>query len=205
MAMIVTNYGYFSTAYTQPACQRYYPSWRLSSKAILGIRTFNIARRDRWIGIVLALLYLLSTLAEWFADLFHGIPSVINVRDPMDPHQRARCAPPQSMPTILLKLVVIFPPTHNYKGKSGQDTQRLENVIVTCPTLSAQKKVMTGLPLQFESKSNSKGSKSASDAEFNKPTSAHNSNDMELDIRICVKRSVVDYKDESEHSSSWVK
>jgi hypothetical protein len=28
---------------------------------------------------------------------------------------------------------------------------------------------------------------------------------MELDIRVCVERSVVDYKDESEHSSSWVK
>ncbi|KAG2126098.1 hypothetical protein BD769DRAFT_1668531 [Suillus cothurnatus] len=67
------------------------------------------------------------------------------------------------------------------------------------------KKVMIGLPSQFESKSNSKGSKSAGDAEFNKPTSAHNSNDMELDIRVCVERSVVDYKDESEHSSSWVK
>jgi hypothetical protein len=66
-------------------------------------------------------------------------------------------------------------------------------------------KVMTGLPLLFESKSNSKGSKSAGDAEFNKPTLAHNSNDMDLDIRVCVERSVVDYKDESEHSSSWVK
>jgi len=76
---------------------------------------------------------------------------------------------------------------------------------VARPTLSAQKKVMTGLPSQFESKSNSKGSKSAGDAEFNKPTSAHNSNDMDLDIHVCVERSVVDYKDESEHSSSWVK
>jgi hypothetical protein len=65
--------------------------------------------------------------------------------------------------------------------------------------------VMTGLPSQFKSKSNSKGSKSAGDAEFNKPTSAHNSNNMELDIHVCVERSVVDYKDESEHSSSWVK
>jgi hypothetical protein len=115
------------------------------------------------------------------------------------------------LPTVPLTLatfhrpVAIFPYTHTYKGKS-QDTQRLENVIVARPTLSAQKKVMTGLRSQFESKSNSKGSKSAGDAEFNKPTSAHNSNDMELDIRVCVERSVVvDYKDESEHSSSWVK
>ncbi|KIK44963.1 hypothetical protein CY34DRAFT_586424 [Suillus luteus UH-Slu-Lm8-n1] len=85
MAMIVSNYGYFSTTYTQQACQRYYlvaPIFKaiqtMISQAILGIRTFNIARRDRRIGVVLALLYLLSTSAEWFADLFHGIPSVIN-------------------------------------------------------------------------------------------------------------------------------
>lgn len=101
--------------------------------------------------------------------------------------------------------VAIFPLTHTYKGKSAPESQRLENVIVARPTLSAQKKVMTGLRSQFESKSNSKGSKSGGDPEF-KPTSAHNSNDMELDIRVCVERSVVvDYKDESEHSSSWVK
>jgi hypothetical protein len=132
--------------------------------------------------------------------------------DPTDPHQRTRCALPQSLPTIPLTLttfhrpVAIFPHTRTYKGKSTQDAQRLENVIVARPTLSAQKKVMTGLRTQFESKSNSKGSKSAGDAEFNKHTSAHNANDMELDIRVCVERSVVvDYKDESEHTSSWGK
>ncbi|KAG2748392.1 hypothetical protein P692DRAFT_20953801 [Suillus brevipes Sb2] len=306
MAMIVSNYGYFSTTYTQQACQRYYlvaPIFKaiqtMVSQAILGIRTFNIARRDRRVGIVLALLYLLSTSAEWFADLFHGIPSVINVRQcssQQDLMQTAsllrdtqnimdysctsanagkvlstwfyylavivfdvvivtvstmhllRYNPLSSRVERLIRILIydgigyfivlsaanvlnlVFYHTTNVqtqtagasvgyavtwimtqrilinvRGKS-QDTQRLENVIVARPTLSAQKKVMTGLRSQFESKSNSKGSKSAGDAEFNKPTSPHNSNDMELDIRVCVERSVVvDYKDESEHSSSWVK
>lgn len=105
MAIIVSNYGYFSTTYTQQACQRYYlvapifkglsyryfppvpglcwPRCSHTNYDITGhfgdqvppvdfcglqlhrlkthCRTFNIARRDRRIGVVLALLYLLST------------------------------------------------------------------------------------------------------------------------------------------------
>ncbi|KAG1768695.1 hypothetical protein EDD22DRAFT_222601 [Suillus occidentalis] len=282
LAMIVSNYGYFSTTYTQQACQRYYlvaPIFKaiqtMTSQAILGIRTFNIARRDRRIGAVLALLYLLSTSAEWFADLFHGTPSVINgnctsanagkvlstwfyylavilfdvVIVTVSTMHLLRYNPLSSRVERLIRILIydgigyfivlsaanvlnlVFYHTTNVqtqtagasvgyavtwimtqrilinvRGKSTQDAQRLENVIVARPTLSAQKKVMTGLRSQFESKSNSKGSKSASDAEFNKPTSAHNANDMELDIRVCVERSVVvDYKDESEHTSSWGK
>ncbi|KAG2134681.1 hypothetical protein BD769DRAFT_1443115 [Suillus cothurnatus] len=88
------------------------------------------------------------------------------------------------------------------------DTQRLENVIVARPTLTAQKKVMSGLRSQFESKSHSKGSDSARspiNGEF-RPKSPGKSNDMELDICVRVERSVVvDYMDESERPTSWVK
>ncbi|KAG1809580.1 uncharacterized protein BJ212DRAFT_593219 [Suillus subaureus] len=87
MAIVVSNYGFFSTAYTLQTCQHYYlvaPVFKaiqtMISQAILGIRTFNIARRNKRIGIVLLLLYLFSTAAEWFSDLFHRTPVVVDVR-----------------------------------------------------------------------------------------------------------------------------
>ncbi|KAG1833585.1 hypothetical protein EV424DRAFT_947508 [Suillus variegatus] len=85
IAMVVSNYGYFSTTYTQQTCQQYYivaPIFKaiqtMISQVTLGIRTFHIAKRERRIGILLLFLYLLSTSAEWFTDLFHGIPSVVD-------------------------------------------------------------------------------------------------------------------------------
>jgi hypothetical protein len=109
---------------------------------------------------------------------------------------------------MFIRSVAFFPLIHTYKENARPDAQRLEDVIVARPTLSAQKRVMSGLRSQFESKSHSKGSKgskSAGDAEF-RPASRNNSNDMELDVHVRVERSVmVDYKEESEHSDSWVK
>ncbi|KAG2121731.1 hypothetical protein DEU56DRAFT_904593, partial [Suillus clintonianus] len=79
LVILFSNYGYFSAAFTLQTCQQYYllaPVFKaiqtMISQVILGVRTFNIARRDRRIGIALLLLYLFSTAAEWFADLFHG-------------------------------------------------------------------------------------------------------------------------------------
>ncbi|KAG0699968.1 hypothetical protein DFH29DRAFT_654488 [Suillus ampliporus] len=87
MVMALSNYGYFSTAFTQQACQHYYlmaPIFKalqiMISQVILGIRTFNIARRDRQIGIALSLLYLFSISVEWFTDMVHRTPVVVNVR-----------------------------------------------------------------------------------------------------------------------------
>ncbi|KAG2743613.1 hypothetical protein P692DRAFT_20745832 [Suillus brevipes Sb2] len=78
IAIVVSNYGYFSTAYTLQTCQRYYlvaPAFKaiqtMISQAILGVRTFNIARRNMRIGVALLLLYLFSISAEWFSDIFH--------------------------------------------------------------------------------------------------------------------------------------
>ncbi|KAG2040568.1 hypothetical protein BDR03DRAFT_949193 [Suillus americanus] len=85
MAIVISNYGFFSTAYTLQTCQNYYlvaPAFKaiqtMVSQAILGIRTFNIARRDRRIGIALLLLYLFSISVEWFSDLFHRTPVVVD-------------------------------------------------------------------------------------------------------------------------------
>ncbi|KAG2747305.1 hypothetical protein P692DRAFT_20737791 [Suillus brevipes Sb2] len=76
VTIVVSNYGYFSTDFTQQACQQYYlaaPIFKavqtMISQAILGVRTFNIARRDRRIGIALLLIYFFLVSVEWFTDI----------------------------------------------------------------------------------------------------------------------------------------
>ncbi|KAG1782970.1 hypothetical protein EV702DRAFT_235026 [Suillus placidus] len=278
MAMVASNYGYFSTTYTQQTCQRYYlvapilkAMQTMISQVVLGVRTFNITRRDRQIGIILSLLYFLSTSAEWFADLFHGTPSVVNGNCTSANAGKVLSTWFYYLAVILYDVVIVTVSTMHllrYNPLSGRlerliriliydgigyfivltasnalnlafyhttnlqtqsagasvgyavtwimtqrilinvrapDAQRLENVIVARPTLSAQKRVVSGLRSQFDPKSHSKSSKNAVVAEF-RPTSPCNSNDMELDVRVRVERSVVvDYKDEPERSRSWVR
>jgi hypothetical protein len=94
----------------------------------------------------------------------------------------------------------------NRKEMTESNAQRSENVILARPPLTVRKKVMSGLRSQFESKSHSKGSKGSRcpiDTDF-RPTSPRNTNVVELDMRVCVERSVaVDYVDESKHSSLY--
>ncbi|KAJ8594958.1 hypothetical protein M405DRAFT_426402 [Rhizopogon salebrosus TDB-379] len=85
LAMILSNYGVFSTGFTEETCQRYYlvaPVFKVMqtmvSQAILGVRTFNIARRDRQIGIALMVLYLASITLEWFTNMFDRTPVVVD-------------------------------------------------------------------------------------------------------------------------------
>ncbi|KIK35273.1 hypothetical protein CY34DRAFT_783215 [Suillus luteus UH-Slu-Lm8-n1] len=81
IVMILSNYGVFSTGFTQESCKHYYmvaPVLKviqtMISQVILGVRTFNIARRDRRIGIVLVVLYFLSVSLEWFTNMFDRMP-----------------------------------------------------------------------------------------------------------------------------------
>ncbi|OJA11115.1 hypothetical protein AZE42_10194, partial [Rhizopogon vesiculosus] len=86
LVMIVSNYGFFSTNFTEETCQHYYlvaPTFKglshlmfthedpidsdhavvvqmMISQFILGVRTFNIARRDRRVGIALMALFFIS-------------------------------------------------------------------------------------------------------------------------------------------------
>lgn len=97
------------------------------------------------------------------------------------------------------------PLTSRPEEMTESDPQHSERVIIARPTLSARKKVLSGLRSQFESKSQSK--KTSKDAEF-APTSPRNGNadNMELDIRVRVERSmVVDHTpaDESDQWSLW--
>ncbi|KAG2116834.1 hypothetical protein DEU56DRAFT_162764 [Suillus clintonianus] len=279
LAIVLSNYGYFSTAFTLQTCQQYYlvaPIFKaiqtMISQVILGVRTFNIARRDRRIGIALLLLYLFAIAAEWFADLFHRTPVMVDVRHctsanagrvlstwfyylavmiydivmvTVSTMHLLRYNPLSSRVERLIRVLIydgigyfivlsaanvlnlILYHTTDIETQSAgasigyavtwimsqrilinirePNTQRLENVIVARNTNSAQKKVMSGLRSQFESKSHSKGSKTPIDAEFG-PASPHSghADDMELGVRVRVERSVVvDYMDESEHSSSW--
>ncbi|KAG2151248.1 uncharacterized protein EDB93DRAFT_1336732 [Suillus bovinus] len=85
MVMIISNYGVFSTSFTQETCKHYFmvsPIFKviqtMISQVILGVRTFNIARRDRRIGIALVVLYFVSVLLEWFTNMFDRIPVVVN-------------------------------------------------------------------------------------------------------------------------------
>jgi hypothetical protein len=78
------------------------------------------------------------------------------------------------------------------KEMTETNAQRSENVIVARPPLTARKNVMSGLRSQFESKNHSKGSKGSRcpiDTDF-RPSSPRNPNDVELDIRVGVERSV---------------
>ncbi|KAG1859613.1 hypothetical protein DFJ58DRAFT_726319 [Suillus subalutaceus] len=80
IVMILSNYGVFSTGFTQETCKHYYmisPVFKviqtMISQVILGVRTFNIARRDRRIGITLVVLYFISVSLEWFTNMFDRI------------------------------------------------------------------------------------------------------------------------------------
>ncbi|KAG2750414.1 hypothetical protein P692DRAFT_201853835 [Suillus brevipes Sb2] len=80
IVMILSNYGVFSTGFTQESCKHYYmvaPVFKviqtMISQVILGVRTFNIARRDRRIGIALVVLYFVSVSLEWFTNMFDRI------------------------------------------------------------------------------------------------------------------------------------
>ncbi|KAG2048121.1 hypothetical protein BDR06DRAFT_963075 [Suillus hirtellus] len=94
------------------------------------------------------------------------------------------------------------PLTSHPKEMTDSDTQHSERVIIARPTLSARKKVLSGLRSQFESKSQSK--KTSKDAEL-APTSSRNgnANDMGLDIRVRVERSVVVDHTPADESDQW--
>ncbi|KAG2046837.1 hypothetical protein BDR06DRAFT_1014387 [Suillus hirtellus] len=84
--MTISNYGVFSTGFTQETCKNYYmiaPCFKviqtMISQVILGVRTFNIARRDRQIGIALVVLYFISIALEWFTNMFNRTPVVVNI------------------------------------------------------------------------------------------------------------------------------
>ncbi|KAG2065004.1 hypothetical protein BDR04DRAFT_205534 [Suillus decipiens] len=83
--MVLSNYGVFSTGFTLESCKHYYmisPIFKviqtMISQVILGVRTFNIARRNRRVGIALVVLYFVSVSLEWFTNMFNRTPVVVH-------------------------------------------------------------------------------------------------------------------------------
>jgi hypothetical protein len=267
IVMLVSNYGNFATNFTQETCQHYYmmaPIFKviqtMVSQVILGVRTWNIARRNRRIGMVLVLLFFTSITLEWFTNMFARIPVVVD----------GNCTPGNSGKTLsawlyyviamMYDLVILtISTTHllqydilssrlervvkvlmydgigylvvltgsnilnivlyresNVQTQSAgasigyavtwimsqrilihlremQEAPRVESVILARPAQSARN-VMAG----FRSKG---------DADFvTSPRNTHANDDVELDIRVHVERSVVvDYTNESQHLNSWDK
>jgi len=271
VVMVVSNYGVFSTSFTKETCQHYYliaPTFKviqvMISQVIIGVRTFNIARRDRRVGIALVTLYIASISLEWFTNMFDRIPVTVG----------GNCTPGNSGKTLsaylyylaamLYDLVMLtistvyllrYNPLSNRLGRlvrvliyeglgyfivltganvfnlilyrvanvqnqaagaslgyavtwimsqrilihrremSTPESRPLDNVVLARPVHSSRN-MTSPLRSQFDSKGH---------MDVDMPTSPRNARngDVELDIHVCVERSVVvDYMDESEHTSS---
>ncbi|KAG9311763.1 hypothetical protein JVU11DRAFT_8006 [Chiua virens] len=72
IVMVVSNYGVLATAFTTETCHQYYliaPVFKvlqsMASQVILGVRTFNIARRQQSVGVALAIAFVLTTIVSF--------------------------------------------------------------------------------------------------------------------------------------------
>ncbi|KAN0085829.1 hypothetical protein V8E55_006963 [Tylopilus felleus] len=80
VVMVVSNYGVLGT-FSAEECNSYYlvaPFFKvvqtMISQVILGVRTFNIARRERSVGIALAVAFFLTTGLDWFTNMYRRVP-----------------------------------------------------------------------------------------------------------------------------------
>ncbi|KAL4078676.1 hypothetical protein V8B97DRAFT_1914491 [Scleroderma yunnanense] len=92
LVIITSNYGYFATTFTVESCRRFYfvpPMFKVMqsavSHAILGVRTFNIAGRNKTIGILLLGYSIITITLEWFFDFYH------RVGQPSSVYQQGNC------------------------------------------------------------------------------------------------------------------
>ncbi|KAI5983905.1 hypothetical protein EDD15DRAFT_1832333 [Pisolithus albus] len=77
LVMVTSNYGFFATSFTVESCRQYYyvaPIFKdvqaTVSQAILGVRTFNIAGRNKHLGLFLLVYFCITVTLEWFFDLY---------------------------------------------------------------------------------------------------------------------------------------
>jgi len=81
IVMVISNYGVLATSFTVESCQNYYlaaPCFKvlqtMVSQIILGVRTFNIARRRSGVGMALAIAFVITTGLEWFTNMYNRVP-----------------------------------------------------------------------------------------------------------------------------------
>jgi len=81
LTLIISNVGFFSSSFTPQSCRHYYmaaPVLKVSqtmvSQAILGVRTYNISRRRRWVGVGILCGFFVVSVLEFFFNLYRRIP-----------------------------------------------------------------------------------------------------------------------------------
>ncbi|KIK18602.1 hypothetical protein PISMIDRAFT_109122, partial [Pisolithus microcarpus 441] len=86
LVMVTSNYGFFATSFTVESCRQYYyvaPIFKdvqtTVSQAILGVRTFNIAGRNKHLGLFLLVYFCITVTLEWFFDLYRRTSQVVDV------------------------------------------------------------------------------------------------------------------------------
>jgi len=82
---IVSNTGFFYHHFTPKTCSHYFylgPVFKvlqvMVSQAILAVRTFNIARRNVWVGRALILAYIVALLVQWISTVHGRAPTQKN-------------------------------------------------------------------------------------------------------------------------------
>ncbi|KAH7926260.1 hypothetical protein BV22DRAFT_1033078 [Leucogyrophana mollusca] len=96
IVIVVSNYGVFATTFTPESCPGFFlvaPIFKviqtMVSQVILGVRTFNITRRSRRMGIGLLIFFVLVTTMEWFTNMYNRILSISCTPANSGPHLSA--------------------------------------------------------------------------------------------------------------------
>ncbi|KAN0130704.1 hypothetical protein V8E53_011379 [Lactarius tabidus] len=79
------NWQFFSHSFTAESCHRLFvlPTvfrvfLGMVSQMIIGLRAYTISRKNRTVGIVLLSAYTFTTAVQWFAQIYHRVPIVID-------------------------------------------------------------------------------------------------------------------------------
>jgi hypothetical protein len=96
IVMVTSNTGFFYHHFSPKTCAHYCyvaPVFKviqlMVSQAILGIRTYNIAQRNIWIGRIIGSAYFIATAFQWFTALYNRQAEMTNVSTTLSLHSRS--------------------------------------------------------------------------------------------------------------------
>ncbi|KAI0297911.1 hypothetical protein BC826DRAFT_134641 [Russula brevipes] len=85
LVLLFSNTGFFYHGFSPNVCAHWCyltPVFKvlqmMVSQAILGIRTYNIAQRNVWVGRTLVFAYFFAAVLQWVTDLFNRLPVQTN-------------------------------------------------------------------------------------------------------------------------------